>query len=285
MNDGQGMRLLFSISWLFATNKTLNDRIDTMASLGGEGVTWYIFSPQGRVLAVKRGSWIIPRKPKYWPKNKWATDALWGASNGFVGGLEGSYDKDTYGHDWRLPKDFWGLGWIDSRTDVWCEVVWMEGVPYYTRSNKNLIRLETSPMLSLPVGKFTSYRLPTSGRLVLVSQTGVDIVSTQITITTVNPYSFRNHTQPRLAVQACTPIGSAPLDFQDSALSASIWPEVSITDLPLFVSPARILFARMNQNSYFPTSLNTFALSFSGAQFTCVSGTKEQILTPEELRS
>ena len=62
--DGE---LKFTIAWLFSKTRSLEERITVMASEGGEGVTWYIFSPDGRLLTTKHGTWRTPRKARLIP--------------------------------------------------------------------------------------------------------------------------------------------------------------------------------------------------------------------------
>ena len=91
---------------------SVSERLDAMAQPAGEGVTWYIFSPDGQLLQTKIGSWTTPSKdlwpgnrPEYQYRQEWAIDSLWGAANGPVGSYQGS---EAGG--FPLPPDFWGTG-------------------------------------------------------------------------------------------------------------------------------------------------------------------------------
>ena len=150
--DGQ---LVFTITWLFSKTRTLSERLEAMRQPGGEGVTWYIFSPRGQLLSTKIGSWRTPRH-ELWPserqdlqnRQEWAIDVLWGAANGPVGSYEGSSEGG-----FAMPTDFWGQGSIEANANVWCERYWMQGIAYKALDVVNEIRLETSPLVALPVGR------------------------------------------------------------------------------------------------------------------------------------
>jgi hypothetical protein len=189
-------KLKFSIAWLFSKTRSLDERISVMASEGGEGVTWYIFSPDGRLLTTKHGTWRTPRKA-LWPAGNWALDALWGAASGPLGSQEGSVDGS-----YTLPADFWGHGWLVADPNVWCERYWMEGTPYKASDIRNEIRLETTPLVSVAVGRFTPHRM-VDGRVVFVLQGRMyPKDATELSITVVNGLEPRNYSQPRLSVQA-----------------------------------------------------------------------------------
>jgi|NorSeaMetagenome_1021524.scaffolds.fasta_scaffold37098_1 hypothetical protein len=44
-----------------------------------------------------------------------------------------------------------GAGWIDTNSEVWCERYWMEGVPHKALNLVNEFRLESTPLVALPV--------------------------------------------------------------------------------------------------------------------------------------
>ena len=208
--DGE---LKFSIAWLFSKTRTLNERLTVMASEGGEGVTWYIFSPDGRLLTTKFGSWGTP-KTSLWPHREWGIDALWGAANGPIGDVDGSAAGS-----FTLPPDFWGHGWLDTDPNVWCERYWMEGVPYKALDVRNEIRLETTPLVSVAVGRFTPHRMA-SGRVVFVLQDYMyPSVITELTVTIINGQEFRNYSQPRLSVQGCAEIASRGFAVADDDIA------------------------------------------------------------------
>jgi len=260
--DGE---LRFSITWMFSKTRTLNERLEVMASPGGEGVTWYIFSPAGKLLQTKIGSWETPSR-SLWPisvkqpyRQEWGIDALWGAANGPVGGVEGSA-----GGAFALPNDFWGQGWIDENFNVWCELYWMEGVPYKAKKNiRNEIHLEMTPMVSVAVGNFTPHRMP-GGRIVFVLQELMDTVDdTELTITTVNGFDSRNSRLPYVGVAGCAEIPSQPLKLSmiDESLDATEWPIPTLFEQPLFVTGPRIKYVRIYQDNYFPSALNVLSIA------------------------
>ena len=253
--------LRFRITWLFTSARTLDERLK-IASEAGEGVTWYIFLPDGRLHGSKVGTWrIAPATPTVWPRN-----ALWGAASGSVSAAAGSaWMTDTAAG----MRDFWGHASLERPTfddgDVLCNSYWEDGQKYLATTIRNEIRLETTPMVALAEGAFTPLRME-DGRLVLVLQQAMTAnlsdAPTRLTVTVINGQIARNFSQPRVAVEGCATISAQPIAFEDDALTADLWPIPRLDERPMYVYAPQVYKTRISQNSSYPGDMNTLSVAF-----------------------
>lgn len=277
--DGKGLHLKFTITWLFTKTRTLSERLQVMAQPNGEGVTWYIFSPEGHLLQTKRGSWETPSK-NLWPNSQWAKDALWGAANGRVGFHQGSL---TGG--FPMPKDFWGTGWIEAESEVWCELYWMEGKAHKALNLVNEIRLESTPLLAVPAlsksqvppkipsslpgvfprpGRFTPYRMANGQLVLVVQEVMLPTDFTELILTVVNGFEFRNFTSPVVSVEGCVRVPPGRFTNSDDEFgeptSGVAWSYPQTPELPLYVEAPTIYYLRIIQRTNMPAARNRLTI-------------------------
>jgi hypothetical protein len=278
--DGKGLHLKFTITWLFTKTRTLTERLQVMAQPNGEGVTWYIFSPEGQLLQTKRGSWETPSQNP-WPYSQWAIDSLWGAANGQVGSHQGSQEGG-----FPMPKDFWGTGWIDANSLVWCELYWMEGKAHKALNLVNEIRLESTPLLAVPAlsksqvsakipsslpgvfarpGRFTPYRIANGQLVLVVQETMLRTDFTELLLTVVNGFEFRNFTRPVVTVEGCARVPPGTFTWADDEFeeptSGVAWLYPQTPELPMYVEAPTIHYLRINQRTHMPAARNRLTVA------------------------